>query len=99
MIKIEVESTEVKTKSGQSAKTGKNYSIREQDAWAYLVDPEGKPQKHPVAMKITLEDNQVPYAVGAYHLLDSSIYVGDFGRMSVGRVRLAPIAAPVRAAA
>jgi len=102
MIKIEVESTEIKTKSGQSAKTGKNYSIREQDAWAFLADPDGKPQKHPVAMKITLEDNQAPYPVGAYVLQASSVYVADFGRLSIGRVRMNPIpaaAAPVRAAA
>lgn len=99
MIKIEIESTQVNVKSGQSAKTGKNYSIREQEAWAYLTDSDGKTQKHPTAMKITLEDNQAPFSVGAYVLQSSSIYVADFGRLSIGRVRLAPIAAAVKAAA
>ncbi len=99
MIKIEIESPAVNVKSGISAKTGKQYSIREQDAWAYLTDAEGKPQKHPTAMKITLEDTQQPYPVGSYVLQSSSIWVADFGRLSIGRVRIAPIASAVKAAA
>lgn len=99
MIKIEIESPDVSTKSGTSAKSGKPYMIREQEAWAYLATEEGKPQKHPVAMKLTLEDDQAPYPAGAYVLHPSSVYVAQFGRLSVGRVRLTPIAQPVKAAA
>ncbi len=94
MIDIEIESTAVKTKSGTSAKTGKPYSIREQDAWAYLLHPDTKQrQKHPVAIVLTLEDGQEPYAVGSYILHPASIYVGGFGRLSIGRIQLQPRAA------
>lgn len=100
MIRIEIESAEVITKSGVAAATGKPYTIREQDAWAYLVGQNGKPNKHPDAMKIALERDQSPYAVGAYILDPGSLYVASFGKLSIGRVRLnpLPVAAAVRAA-
>lgn len=100
MIRIEIETAEVMTKSGVAAATGKPYTIREQNAWAYLVGQDGKPNKHPEAMKITLERDQPPYAVGAYTLDSGALYVAQFGKLSIGRIRLnpLPVAAAVRAA-
>lgn len=99
MIKIEIESTDVSIKSGTSAKSGKPYSIREQKAWAYLSGEDGKPQKHPVSMLVILEEDQAPYPVGVYVLHPSSLYVAQFGRLSVGKVRLTPIAQAMKSAA
>lgn len=96
MIRIEVETAEVMTKSGIAAATGKPYTIREQNAWAYLIGQDGKPNKHPEAMKITLERDQPPYAVGAYTLDPGALYVAQFGKLSIGRIRLNPIQSPVQ---
>lgn len=91
MIDIEIESTSVKTKSGVAAKTGKAYSIREQQAWAYLLHPDTKQkQKHPVSIVLTLEDNQEPYPTGSYIMHPASIYVGSFDRLNIGRIQLMP---------
>ena len=98
MIKIEVKSAEVTTKSGIAAKTGKPYSIREQEAWAFLCSVTG-PQPYPSRTVLNLEDDQPPYPPGQYTIDASSIYVGDFGSLRLGRLRLKALApAAARAA-
>lgn len=92
MIKIEVNSASFDMKSGTSARTGKAYSIREQEAWAFLCDRDGKPQPHPQRIKLTLADEQAPYNPGLYQLDPSSIFVGDFSQLNI-RARLRPLAA------
>lgn len=99
MIKIEVSTSVFDQKQGVSARTGKPYSIREQEAWAYLSDRDGKLQPHPQRIRITLADGDAPYQPGMYQLHPSSIYVGDFSQLNI-RARLRPMqpAAGVRAA-
>lgn len=92
MIKIEVKSIEVTTKSGVSARNNKPYSIREQVAvYAFLHDRDGKPNPYPTRISITLRDEQEPYPVGFYTLAPESLYADRFSQLSLGPV-LRPMA-------
>lgn len=91
MLKIQVETMVVDAKNGTSAKTGKPYSIREQEAWMYGFDREGKPHPHPQRIRLTLDDDQQPYPVGTYQLDPSSIYVDRFNQIAI-RARLRSVA-------
>ena len=91
MIKIEVVSTLFDEKSG-TGKNGKPYVIREQGAYAHVLDEQGKPGKYPVACKLALEGDQPPYQPGFYTFDGRAVFVGDFGRLSLGRVKLTPLA-------
>ena len=93
MIRIEVKSTAVETRNGTSAKTGNPWTIRTQEAYAYTFDSTGKQRPYPERISLQLEDNQLPYAVGNFDLSLASIYVGDFGRLMMGRPLLVPAAA------
>ena len=52
--------------------------------------------KYPVACSIPLEKDAAPYQAGYYTLDMRSIYVGDFRRLELGRVKLVPEAAGAR---
>lgn len=84
MLVIEIESTELKIKSGTSARTGKPYQIREQTAYVHIP-----PNKYPQPIKVTLEDDKAPYVPGKYMLDDSSYFVGRFDDLQM-RPRLVP---------
>jgi len=75
MIKIEVKDLTVSTRQA------KGYTFRTQDGWTEL---NGERRKVPLA----LEAEQKPYAVGVYVLGDGSFYIGDFGRLMIGRIEL-----------
>lgn len=92
MIKIEIKSAEVYSKSGISKKSGKPYTIREQDAWAFVSDREGKPQPYPARIRLHLFDDQQPYPAGVYQLVPASITVDRFSSLSISPV-LVPLAA------
>lgn len=83
-MKIIIKSEVVNTNSGTS-RNGKSYSIREQNA---ALDNGGD---FPHPFRIQLEDKQPAYAPGEYQLDPQSIYVGDFQRLSIGRVKLLPV--------
>ncbi len=97
MIRIEIAGTHVEEKSGN--KNGKDWKIREQGAWAHLLDEYGNPEKYPVACSITLEKDAPAYGPGFYTLDPRSIKVGDFRRLEIGRMRLLPEAVVTREAA
>jgi len=97
MLNVSVETTVVDNKSGISAKTNKPYNIREQEAWAFTFDREGKQQKHPQRIKLTLDDDQKPYEIGNYILDPASIYVDRFGQIAI-RARLRAVVASAKAA-
>lgn len=90
MIKIEIESAEVKSKSGVSARTGKPYSMREQKGYAYTTDQTGKPNKYPSTLTLTLRDEQPPYQPGLYTLAPASLYTNKFDQLEISPV-LIPI--------
>jgi len=97
MLKVQVETTVFNLKQGTSAKTGKPYSIREQEAWMFGYGRDGKQQPHPQKIKITLDDDQNPYEVGTYQIDPASLYVDRFGQVAI-RVRLRQIAQAAKAA-
>jgi len=97
MLKVQVETTVFDLKQGTSAKTGKPYSIREQEAWMFGYGRDGKPQPHPQKIKLTLDDDQNPYEVGTYQIDPASLYVDRFGQVAI-RVRLRAIAQSAKAA-
>lgn len=98
MIKIEIESSEVRVKSGVAAKTGKPYQIPEQKGYAYLLDRDGKPNRHPSPLIIALRDGQQPYPPGVYTLAPSSFYTDRFDNLALSPV-LVPVAQQVKQAA
>ena len=97
MLKVQVETTMFDLKQGTSAKTGKPYSIREQEAWMFGYGRDGKPQPHPQKIKLTLDDDQQPYETGTYQIDPASLYVDRFGQVAI-RVRLRQIAQAAKAA-
>jgi hypothetical protein len=74
-----------------TSKGGKAWTIREQGAYAHVLDKDGKAAKYPVATKINLEPDAAPYQPGFYTLDPRSIFVGDFQQMQLGRVKLMPL--------
>lgn len=90
MIQIDIVDPTVTTKSGVAAKTGKPYTIREQEGWAFLFDRQGNRDPHPTKISIALADDGQPYEKGKYDMHASSIYAGRFGLLEIGRLKLVP---------
>lgn len=86
MIKIEIQSAEVRVKSGVSARTGKPYQIREQDGYAHTFDRHGKPNSYPVRLSVSLGDDQQPYPVGVYSLAPESLYTNRFNQLEISPI-------------
>mgnify|MGYP003378260493 CR=1 FL=1 len=93
MIKIEIETADTKTKSGVSARTGKPYSMREQRGYAYTVDQNGKPNKYPSTLTLTLRDEQAAYQPGLYTLAPGSLYTNKFDQLEISPVLIPIVAA------
>jgi len=86
-VKIEIQSTEVKNKSGVAKGSGKPYSINEQVGYLHKSD---KP--YPEEITVPLQDGQPAYAPGFYGIADQSFYRDRFGQLSIGRLTLIPMA-------
>ncbi|ENP6600687.1 single-stranded DNA-binding protein [Escherichia coli] len=86
MIKIEIKQSQAiaDTRSGVSKSTGQAYTINEQSAYIFLG------QDYPQLFKLNLDAGQAPYPAGLYTLHPSSLYVGDFQKLRVGRIVLIP---------
>lgn len=91
MIKIEIDTADVRELQGTSAKTNKPYHLRIQSAYAFIVGPDGKPNKYPEKFEFMLDADQVPFPPGLYQLHPSAIGVRD------GRLTLSTALAPVKA--
>ena len=98
MIKIEIRNAEVKTKSGMSARTGKPYSIREQQGHAFTHGRDGNLNPYPVPCSVTLRDDQAPYAPGNYTLSPASISTNKFDQLEISPVLIPFPAAALKAA-
>jgi Helix-destabilising protein len=87
LIKVEIKPSQAlaDTRSGTSKTTGKPYTISEQSAYIFLGGD------YPELFKITLETGQEPYPVGFYSLHETSLYIGQFNKLAVGRVKLIPL--------
>lgn len=90
MIRIEVTS-EVLTKSGIARATGKPYEIREQVAFAHLVDSAGQNQRYPQRILLPVRRDAAPIEPGDYQPTAESFYVGDFGALAFSP-KLKPLA-------
>ena len=73
-IVIEVENAQIVTRSGVSDRTGKPYTIREQQA---LMFREG--ERYPERIKVTLDEGMSAYPPGRYTFSDASYVVSRFG--------------------
>jgi hypothetical protein len=80
VIKIEVKDLNVEQRQA------KGYTFRTQNGWTEL---NGERRKVP----LSLENGQMPYELGSYVLGDGSFYIGDFGRLMIGRLELQRVAA------
>lgn len=76
MIKIEIQSTDIDTRSGRSLRTGRDYTIRSQEAYLHT----GK--AYPELIKINLDDKQAAYSPGLYTLSIESFYQGKFNSLA-----------------
>lgn len=74
---IEIVSTQVRTRSGVSKRTGQQYSISEQAAYLHSGQP------YPTQISLTLENGQAPYNVGNYDLHPSSYYADRYGNIAI----------------
>lgn len=90
MIKIEIHSSSFRVNEGVSMKSGKPkpYKMASQVAYVFTYDKDGKPNLYPEKAQITLPmdrntNEPIPYPPGTYTLHPSSVYVGDFGSISV----------------
>lgn len=92
MIIFEIESAATNTREGVSGKTGKPWNMVFQQCLIHGVLVDGFASRYPRESTIQLEDNQAPYAPGKYVLAPECFYFGDFGRFTMGRVRLMPLA-------
>ena len=91
MIKIEIDNPTVREMQGMSAKTNKPYHLRIQEGYAFIVGPDGKPNKYPEKFEFMLDKDQAPFPTGTYHLHPSAIGVRD------GRLTITTALAPVKA--
>lgn len=98
MFRVNIASTAVNVKAGISQRTKKEYSMREQIAWVYMFDQQGRPNPHPQSITLILDGDDAPYPVGDYLLSPASFYVGPFGSVKV-RPKLEPLKKPMAAAA
>lgn len=99
MIKIEIKSTDIEPFSGISKTTGKPFAIRNQEAYAYTFDKNGVLRPYPELIKLSLEDNQLPYPIGFYQMAPQTVFVDKFQRLAIGRPSLLPAQIPQRSAA
>jgi len=93
MIRIEIRNSEVKVKSGVARNSGKPYEIRSQEGYAHTVDKDGKLRPYPQQVEIPLEKDQQAFAPGSYGIAPGSLYVGEYNRLTLGRLLLVPVKA------
>jgi len=89
MIRVTVAQTTVRELKGTSAKNGRDYHLRFQNAYAHTQDRDGNLPPFPEKFEISLDRDQLPYAVGEYTLHPSAVYVDRDGRLAVSP-RLTP---------
>lgn len=96
-MQVEITSAVVNERSGN--KNGKDWNIRTQTGYAFIPDQNGCPQPYPQSITIDLKKDQPAYQPGLYQVADSSFFVGDYGKLSIGRLMFSPVAASVKQAA
>lgn len=91
MIIIEIDNEAVKSKQGTN-KEGKPWTMNFQQILIHGHVVDGFPSRHPRETTIQLDEaNPQPYPVGKYVLAPECFFFGDFGRFSMGRMKLQPL--------
>lgn len=84
MFRIVVESAELREKNGKK-KDGSPFSLRTQEAWAYLG------RAHPERIELSIWSDQSAYDVGEYTLDPASFMVNRFQGLELRRnIKLVP---------
>ena len=78
MLRISIESSDVVEKNG-TKKDGSPFSLRLQEAWAYLG------LAHPQRIELPIWKEDVPYEVGEYTLDPASFQVSRYGNLEFKR--------------
>lgn len=89
MLKLKITSTEIKSRTVNRKRDGKEFTFREQAC--QIAFPNGEVR----VIAVSLEEGQGAYPVGEYTLLPSSFYVDRNNRLALGRLHLAPAVAEV----
>lgn len=104
MIRIDIKTTDLRQvpftyKNGPKA--GKPGLMHKQEAWAHTFDDSGKPHPYPqrISIDIDVEHQQAAWPVGSYQVSPSSLYVGKYGDLVLGRLVLSPLAQTIKQAA
>lgn len=91
MIIIEIDNEAVKSKQGTN-KEGKPWTMNFQQVLIHGHFVDGFAARHPRETTIQLdENNPKPFPVGKYVVSAESYFFGDFGRFSMGRMKLQPL--------
>ena len=97
-ITIDVNSPKTAIKRGTAKATGNPYEIITQRGHLHQADTiTGEITLVPI--DLTLEKDAFPYDTGRYTLDASSLKVDQYGKLSIGRVKLVKVAAAVSAKA
>jgi len=87
MIKVSINSTDIRNFNGVSAKTQKPFSLAFQTMWVFLSDKAGNLNPYPEKVETILEKNDrgepLVYAVGDYVLADSSVQIDRSGNWAL----------------
>ena len=102
VIKIEVKSSDIATRNvvaKTGSRAGQAFQIRNQIAYAYVIGLNGDVAPYPEKIELRLDDQQPPYPPGMYTIDPGCLYVGKFSALTLGPVRLRPVATRQAAAA
>jgi len=92
-LSVNIESTKVAVKAGKNERG--EWKIGEQLGYCQFVDTDGQPKKYPQEVKVPVDfdpsGNPVFYPVGQYVIDPQSFYVGQYGTVLLGRVKLLAI--------
>lgn len=88
---IRIEVTDATIEHRQVTKGGKTFDFYTQTAYAFIPDALGKPSKYPQRIEIGHDKDAPGYQPGFYTLDPRSFFVGDFNRLSIGRMKLSPL--------
>ena len=89
MIIFEIESAAVNEKSGTKGDKAWKMRFQQVAITGHFID--GFPSKFPRETTIQLDDDAQPYAPGRYTIASDAFFFGDFGRFSLGRMKLVPL--------
>lgn len=86
-LKIEM-TADVESRSG--TKDGRNWNSNKQVGYVTLPS-----LRYPARFLLELDRDQVPYAPGQYEIDDTSFFVGQYDKLTIGRLKLRQSISPV----